>query len=607
VIRVLLGDDFPKRRQAICDAVEAIWKGEVVCVDKRDDILPAYQAAKDDSGRAFGTVIIAFGFSNRNHASLFRDLAAERIQRVLLVHRETPRPTDAPPIHVLVVPREVAPTDGELIQALEPILGPQPRKSLQVNYDPGDARLVEHLRWLDAMGKESRSIEILGCLAIQLLPADVTEVRLFPLSQGFSGARVFKIAYDIPGSTAKDREWVLKLTPIARFQSWKCHNELHNFAAIDRSLQDNSPLPMLPRIHGVVGRTGPFPEAARFGDWLAVAYELLGAGVWETTDLETAYLQTSDVQRPAGESAVSVPQDQDFVYWLLERVIPRLKTWHLSHSKCRAKSLWSFETTPEDGVAVYPPYCFRAWERSRIFGLLSALQDRGRSLRGDDAWKREHEAVMQCLYPDHGWRQRAPRLFDLSCHVVLGPCHGDLNASNILLLLNPPSPLLIDFACYQEEGHVLQDYARLEVAVKFELMGREGENTVPAKDLDCSALDAWIAAEDYLSDTMNSLSASGSVSAVATESADDSCVRGRNLCQWIRQKAWQEHRECDHRDGTLVRGDFCYAYQAALLFHTIRCIGYESIPHVKRILAVYSAGRLVNSLSYADSRPSSRE
>ena len=37
-------------------------------------------------------------------------------------------------------------------------------------------------------------------------------------------------------------------------------------------------------------------------------------------------------------------------------------------------------------------------------------------------------------------------------------------------------------------------------------------------------------------------------------------------------------------------------YGAALLYHTLRAIGYDSLPHLKRVLAVFSVGRIVERL-----------
>jgi len=165
-----------------------------------------------------------------------------------------------------------------------------------------------------------------------------------------------------------------------------------------------------------------------------------------------------------------------------------------------------------------------------------------------------------------------------------------MNPWNILMALNHNAPLLIDFACHQCAGHTVQDFARLEVAIKFELMGREASQKATGKDLDCQQLESWCAADKVLA----AWRSQAPVRAGIRPAWDAPTVRAFEHCVCIRQAAWRLHQELAP---AIPEGDFRVSYHAALLYHTLRAVGYQTLPHVKRLLAVHSVGRLVRKLA----------
>lgn len=66
------------------------------------------------------------------------------------------------------------------------------------------------------------------------------------------------------------------------------------------------------------------------------------------------------------------------------------------------------------------------------------------------------------------------------------------------------------------------------------------------------------------------------------------------LVQMVRRSARevQENAECPGA----AAGDFLSEYWPALLYHTVRAIGYPSLSLFKRLLAVYSAGLILTKL-----------
>ncbi len=307
------------------------------------------------------------------------------------------------------------------------------------------------------------------------------------------------------------------------------------------------------------------------------------------TDLEQAYL---DPATGLSELKVTKPlvqppaADEELAQHVLGRLFDRLKAWYRRRSLSDALPLWSTDELEEGNPLKFPPYAFRPWEKSKIVESLDALREYGMSLSRAQ-WKPNRDTALRCI----GAGRTLPR--ELDCllkprSTLLTPVHGDLNARNVLFALNHGQPFLIDFACYQSKGHNLQDFARLEVAVKMELMGREAE-APEGKDLDMNSFPRWCDAEDWLSGWPDDDS---QLSIIAPN--HKSVQRAYALCRWVRQAADDVHGrilKTRHR-----RSGFRLSYNAALLYHTLRAIGYDSLPHLKRLFAVYCVGVIVQHI-----------
>ena len=160
---------------------------------------------------------------------------------------------------------------------------------------------------------------------------------------------------------------------------------------------------------------------------------------------------------------------------------------------------------------------------------------------------------------------------DKRMSVLLSPAHGDLNSSNLLLWLDDLShPFLIDFPSYQTNGHALQDFARLEVEVKFMIMDRQNiPGAAPALDYTHSQLPLWKEFEDHV---------------LAAELPDPGPVWQNNghresvdICLQLLQKL----RACAIEIQKVKRSesdpDFFTEYLPPLFYHTLHAISYPSL------------------------------
>ena len=181
--------------------------------------------------------------------------------------------------------------------------------------------------------------------------------------------------------------------------------------------------------------------------------------------------------------------------------------------------------------------------------------------------------------------------------VIVSPVHGDLNANNIFLWLDRGQPFLIDFACYQDAGHTLQDFARLETEVKFVLMDKEDDSEVSALDHAPERLALWRCAEDHQAGPEWA-------SKCRLKGAHKKYVeRAIRLIQFIRNQAQEVHRAAFESQSDHQSIGFLPEYWLPLLYHTLRTIGYDTLSPLKRLLAVYSSAQLIRQLEHAPCPP----
>src|SRR6185503_5540512 len=175
---------------------------------------------------------------------------------------------------------------------------------------------------------------------------------------------------------------------------------------------------------------------------------------------------------------------------------------------------------------------------------------------------------------------------------LLSPAHGDLNSNNILLWLDESDhPFMIDFPFYQEAGHALQDLARLEVEIKFALMDRQGHHEphpLPALDHSASQINLWRELEDHFLSEKWQPNEDAKKTAWQADGFKENVALCFTLVSLVRRRAWEV--QCQRPENA---PSFHDEYFPALLFHTIQAIGFPSLSIFKRLLAVYSAGRLL--------------
>ncbi|MBI5821364.1 MAG: hypothetical protein HZA88_20545 [Verrucomicrobia bacterium] len=273
---------------------------------------------------------------------------------------------------------------------------------------------------------------------------------------------------------------------------------------------------------------------------------------------------------------------------LIRQVVDCLDdAWYRTAIVVNDVALWDVAAAEPDQLLIPPPYKLTARQRAHLLGVLEEFSESSRfgpRLFPRGTWVTDSSEVCRWLTS----HPASNPICTSTNSAVLSPVHGDLNSNNILLWLERSQPFLIDFACFQSRGHTLQDFARLEVEVKFTLMDRDQDSTLDALDHTPAQLTRWCELEKQLTSTDWS-------AAVISASSDSLPIqRAANLIIDIRQRANAVHSTAYTRAG-VARSHFLIEYNAALLYHTLRAIGYDTLSPFKRLLAVYSAARLIRS------------
>jgi hypothetical protein len=249
----------------------------------------------------------------------------------------------------------------------------------------------------------------------------------------------------------------------------------------------------------------------------------------------------------------------------------------------------------------FPPYGFSLNQKRDISKALSIIDSYGRLVFNENIqiennyWQKCVNTILNCIWNGITIKEDLPSQNKLN--FILSYVHGDLNAGNILCDLNKGRVFLIDLTHYQKDGHILQDFARLETEIKFKFMDtglRQGKHFY--KDLCPELIHSWLSVEDILYD------ADWNCEEISLSNIDEShtiinrCgVRSLNLIAFIRNRAKEIQK---YLLGIQYNeNDFIDTYFIALLYHTIRTIAYYSLPITKRIFAVYSAAKLLNTLN----------
>jgi hypothetical protein len=508
-----------------------------------------------------------------------------------------------------------------LVNALEGLggLSQVPSAEFKIIWDKTNRILREQIRALD----EGRNLQDGENHMIRLINMcwdcrSVERVEIKSLGQGKSGASVFRICVeDKPAGVTevKKSEFVLKLC--AANAVWKLESEVCGHIQASDGLGHPGyrvHLPVLKPVHRPCGglerleqATGqPNNHIVRSGHWYAVHYDFLGGeGFYkdEFIDLETALITPAEVleKRLAiiGFPVKSAEADtvragrayvlETILQWLCENWYANPKAGYIER---KVSQVWDISDAPEQAYIAMPPYRLtgrsKGWVQSFINGLEAEMGER--FFKPD--WAQLKDKVFRLVSEDPPTIAQLGKLGE-SLPMVLSHVHGDLNANNIILWLKHKHPFLIDFPCYQQAGHALQDFARLEAEIKFALLDRQKdspEEDVKAFEHTYSQVPIWQEMEDRLLDRWDQ---------ETSEWRSTGYAGNVQLCfelvQLIRRKA-REVQQNNQVPGPAA-GDFLTEYWPALLYHTVRAISYPSLSVFKRLLAVYSAGSILTRLN----------
>jgi hypothetical protein len=254
------------------------------------------------------------------------------------------------------------------------------------------------------------------------------------------------------------------------------------------------------------------------------------------------------------------------------------------------RPLWDCRDRAAEKYPDLPPYQLSGSSKEYIIGFLDS-RDVKMGKAFFDRWKDRVDLLKRFVERQ---RNGPERMFKRE-PVIVSPAHGDLNAKNVMLWLNKTLslPFLIDFAMFQKLGHALQDFAKLETEIKFSIMDRqEGApvSKLPAADHTYSQIFLWKQLEDHLlGDNWRRKKSRWSRGGY---------LKNVELCleyiQLIRDYGQHVQRQDLRLKPTLT---FLEEYRPALLFHTLKAIGYDDLPIFKRLLAIYSASSLLWKVS----------
>lgn len=456
----------------------------------------------------------------------------------------------------------------------------------------------------------------------------IEKIQLASLIQGKSGARVFHLmvtakkgAQEREGASQRTRAYVLKLSKAQDI--WKLQSEVNGYLKAKASelynpYKGHIPVLQTPRrsksaaeiqsLHERRAKASaenlPVPEEfiANSLSWPAIYYDFLGGSLGEFMTLSTALVAAPDRLRTqlSGKAranfilADNTPAAvMDFRVNFLKTLLAALSNLlylNERHTCRKIKQLWKGGNAPDREYVPLPPYQLAARTREWLQEFLDSDEAKigGRLLPG---WNDCCEAVLALA------RSTAAKTFgslNEKFPVILSPVHGDLNANNVFLWLEQPNfPFLIDLPFYQDAGHALQDFARLETEIKFALMDRQEESPperLAAYDYSVVQMPLWQELEDHL---LHHHTAGADEPVWRAGGFHDNVRLTYRLVQVIRATAEQVQQQHCARS-TLRPIAFMDEYLPALLYPTLRAITYPSLSPFKRMLAVYSAGSILN-------------
>lgn len=605
---LLLGDRNSERAALLIDVIKNDFCTEAIRVEFLDEVevkvLEAVQAS-----RTWKVVLLATDLeeSATNREPIlprdFSHIAKNNYSRVGSVYTESEPPDPDAVGHYLpaiyVPPPGVADRRQKVIDSIvnARIGGLKLWKKPKIILDP-DPVFVEQVGTLSPTGDFDKAKDILAYLIRDFINQDCDAVWVSGLIQGASGSKVFRFRPEVNDSKVNER--VLK---IAHYhQEWKLIAEVTRHLEAQETL-GNEYKGHVPEIELLNPASDPSSQhVSSYEDWRAIAYNFLGGKKFRKRgnrfgkfmDLETALIGShAELQSKTGKTpfakhfateSIGDAGRKHFLKILLDWLC---NNWYLESGRLGEKeALWDYENGADDRFERFPPYKLAGKSKRHILNFLDGRKAR-MGQRLFPGWQEQHKTVRDFIA---GSKAKLRRSFSLAEQhsVILSPSHGDLNSNNILLWLDEEHPFLIDFPLFQSNGHALQDFARLEVEIKFALMDRQADSNpsdLPAFDYTHSQVPVWQALEEHL------LSERWNVGEpkLPAGSFNRNVRLSHDLVTMVRTKA----REVQRQKRAKVTMSFWEEYRTALLYHTLRAIGYDSLSPFKRLLAVFSAAELL--------------
>lgn len=518
-----------------------------------------------------------------------------------------------------------APTEQEqlrIVAALKPLKDILPLATITyeklaslITFDPDDLTLEKQILSLSNLhdlkhGWQHFHRILRACLDFRR----VKNVEVRPLNQGKSGALVFRLHVRFVSDNGKSEtsNFVLKLTGTETV--WKLQSEVRGYLDAARTdlyttYKKHVPAlqtPSMPRTTSPHASTEEeFKYIASSLPWDAIYYDFLGGDLGECMTLETALIstpakileRTASLCNSRGSWVCSAGTDlTGFRLKFLSTLLDALcDIWYLNETAGRKRKIpWSREKADDRVYSSLPPYKFTDRTKDWIEEFLDGDENEiGRRLLPE--WEECRNRLL-CLIDERKGTKLG--VLGKKIPVIVSPVHGDLNSGNAFLWLRQEKfPFLIDLPFFQSEGHVLQDFARLETEVKFHLMDRQEESPpsqLPAFDLSPQQLPLWRELEDQL---LADRTARRGDPKWHSSGFQDNVRLTYQLIKVIRTKAAHVHQTLS-RVGTYPAVDFFEEYLMALLYHTSRTVSYSSLSVFKRLLAVYSAGSILKRFGF---------
>jgi hypothetical protein len=420
------------------------------------------------------------------------------------------------------------------------------------------------------------------------------------LTPGYSGAAVFRISPKKSGQT--HGEYVLKLCPAE--SRWKVAAEVKGQEEAKKTLgvagyKTHIPELITPRVPSDPANS-EFQYAVSFGNWFALCYDFLGGEqLGRFTDLETALVAApKELQQMVAGTDLDGKPVTSIRLEILSIILGWLcSNWYLHPKRIvreigKPQLIWSVEDAPAKTIIRLPPYQLTGNMKQAIHGFLHGAGEALGKRLSKDTWVDDRKVIGQLLAANN--RKTGIKKLDRKLPVILSPCHGDLNANNALFWIDMQEhPFLIDFPFYQSKGHALQDFARLEVEIKLTLMDRQRIKSPPgpkAFDHTFTQVDLWKELEAHM--LSNKLPAETKVWK-SKQGDPENLNLSLQFLNIVRSKAIEVQDQLKKPD---MSPKFFDEYLPALLYYTLRAIGFPSLSIFKRLLAVYSAGRILEWL-----------